>query len=100
MNAIKTIRQGDLLIILDRPQDPSAKPRRDRTLARGEATGHHHTLTAGTVYGTLGAQQWIVLDDPAELEHQEHATITIPPGVHEVRVQREYAPDAIRNVAD
>lgn len=94
------IRQGDVVIILDQGQDPNAKPRRDRTLAKGEVTNHHHTLTAGTVYGTLGAQQWIVLDEPAELVHQEHDTLTIPPGVHEVRIQREYSPQEVRNVAD
>jgi hypothetical protein len=97
----KIIRHGDVFIILDAGgQDPNAKPRRDRTLALGEATGHTHTLTAGTVYGELAGRQWIVLDEPAELKHQEHDTLVIPPGVHEVRIQREYHPEEIRRVMD
>lgn len=100
MQKQNVIRQGDVFIILDQGADPNAKPRRDRTLARGEATGHHHTLTTGKVYGELGLKQWIVLDEPAELQHQEHGTLTIPAGVHEVRIQREYHPEAVRNVED
>lgn len=97
----RIIRQGDVWIFVDAGgQDPNAIPRRDRTLARGEVTGHHHTLTAGTVYGTLGGRQWVVLDEPTELQHQEHAPLVIPAGIHEVRIQREYSPEAIRPVAD
>jgi len=96
----KVIRQGDVYIVLNGSKPTSAKPRKDRTLALGEATGHHHTLTAGVVYGEMAGQQWIVLDTDTDLTHQEHATVTIPPGVHEVRIQREYTPQAIRRVVD
>ena len=96
----KIIRHGDVFIILDSGKPDDAPARKDRTLALGEATGHTHTLTAGTVYGELAGRQWIVLDEPAELTHQEHETLVIPPGVHEVRIQREYHPEEIRRVMD
>lgn len=96
----KVIRQGDVYIVLNQSKPQAAKAREDRTLALGDATGHHHTLTVGTVYGEMAGTQWIVLDEPAQLTHQEHADLTIPPGVHEVRIQREYTPQAIRRVID
>jgi len=97
----KIIRQGDVYIVLNTDKTRGARQRKDRTLALGEATGHHHTLTAGTVYGELDGQQWIVLDEPTELTHQEHDTLDIPVGVHEVRIQREYVPNAVsRRVLD
>ena len=99
MEKKKVIRQGDVYIILN-TGTPEGNAREDRTLALGEATGHHHTLTAGQVFGTLQGTQWIVLEEPTKLTHQEHATITIPAGVHEVRIQREYTPQAIRRVID
>ena len=94
------IRQGDVYIILDAGKPKEASKRKDRTLALGEATGHHHTLNTGTVFGKLAGQQWIVLDEPALLVHQEHTALEIPIGVHEVRIQREYHPQEIRRVVD
>ena len=34
------------------------------------------------------------------LTHDEHGPITLEPGVYKVRIQREYSPEAIHNVAD
>ena len=96
----QVIRQGDVYIVLDSEKPVTAKPRQDRTLALGEATGHHHTLATGVVYGELAGQQWIVLEEATTLTHQEHAALIIPFGVHEVRIQREYHPEAIRRVMD
>jgi hypothetical protein len=97
---MKVIRQGDVYIVLNQTKPTYASLRKDRTLALGEATGHHHTLTAGNVYGELAGKQWIVLDEETELQHQEHATVVIPIGIHEVRIQREYTPQEIRRVMD
>ena len=96
----QVIVQGDVVIVLDVSKPASAKPRKDRTLALGEATGHHHTLETGTVYGELNGQQWIMLDEPTPLVHQEHGVLVIPPGVHEVTIEREYTPARIRRVID
>jgi hypothetical protein len=38
--------------------------------------------------------------DPVDLVHEEHATITIDPGVYRVQRMREYAPEAPRRLAD
>lgn len=97
---LQIIRQGDVIIKLNQAKPEEAKKRKDRTLALGEATGHHHTLTKGEVYGSMDGVQWIVLDEETELTHQEHDILVIPPGVHEVIIQREYAPEEIRRVID
>lgn len=96
----KVIRQGDVWVILDQNKPESAKRRKDKTLAFGEATGHHHTLTGGVVFGELDGEQWIVLDEEEKLVHQTHGVLTIPIGIHEVRIGREYHPEEIRRVID
>jgi len=97
---VKVVRQGDLYIVLNQSKPIDANKRDDKVLAVGEATGHNHVLTEGLVYGELAGKQWIVLEQPAEIVHQEHATVTIPIGVHEVRIQREYTPKKIVRVRD
>lgn len=100
MEKKRVIRQGDVYIVLNTGKPEEAQVRKDRTLALGEVTGHHHTLTQGTVFGEMAGTQWIVLDEPALLTHQEHASLQIPVGIHEVRIQREYHPEEIRRVVD
>lgn len=105
-------RQGDVLLV---PVDniPSAaklgKPEHGRwILAHGEVTGHHHSLLVEDGVELVTAQEadelrmWLSVTtaEPVPLEHQEHDTIPVAPGLYEVRRQREYSPEAIRNVQD
>lgn len=72
-------------------------------LARGEATGHHHSCVAERAEMTLeddGVRLLAVGPEGVVLEHQEHGPITLEPGVYEVIQQREYTPEEIRNVKD
>ena len=39
-------------------------------------------------------------DGGAELKHEEHATITLPPGNYRIRRQREWTAENVRIVAD
>lgn len=106
----KIYRQGDVLLIpvASIPASAPVKAEANRLiLARGEATGHHHSFTlADTVAlfredGSGGGLFLSVTGDaPAALEHQEHTALAIPPGNYRVRIQREYHPQAVRNVAD
>ena len=119
-------RQGDVLLIR---RDRSVKglklvPREGRrvVLALGEATGHHHSIAARNCSLYLDEQRPVSEADAATmiarlgggtipdrvlnvrrtvaLTHQEHETIKLPPGQYVVRIQREYSPQALRNVAD
>lgn len=97
----KVLRQGDVVIMLDQPMPEGLRKREDTILAEGEVTGHYHALPeTAEVYGELDGVQWVVVEEPSELTHQEHDTLIIPPGVHEVRIQREYSPEKIRRVVD
>jgi len=111
-------RQGDVLIerILTIPT--SAKKQRQSAriiLAHGEVTGHHHALetadpadwwkegeisTANQKPTTLAGELFVSLPAGGVVTHQEHSEITLPAGNYRIIRQREYAPEAIHNVAD
>jgi len=103
-------RQGDILLIpIGKIPTNAEAVRREHgklILAHGEVTGHHHAFAVDVRNVELvtkeGAEQLYLMVHgvSAPLTHQEHATIDVAPGVYEVRRQREYSPEAIRNVAD
>lgn len=115
---MKMYRQGDVLLVAISPAiSKSIKPGRDlreektgRTvLAYGEVTGHAHVvehIKDGVVelFENLDSSGAFVLlrvsGRTAKLKHDEHETISLPPGDYRVIRQREYSPEAIRNVAD
>lgn len=107
---METYRQGDVLLqrISTLPADAApCKVEGDVILAWGEVTGHAHRLKPETVkpFAKGGvwsptAERFIQALDGAQLTHEEHSTITLPAGTYRVVQQREYFPDAIRNVAD
>lgn len=109
-------RQGDVLII---PLAGHAPPAHAKPLAReggrvvlahGEVTGHAHAIGSpraalfrddGSNGGSNGRTLLQVIGaDAVQLSHEEHGTIALDPGLYEVRRQREYSPEEIRNVAD
>jgi len=102
------IRQGDVLVMAGK-DDPRAKPLEREggsvVLAHGEVTGHKHQIRAanvghlkaeGAAYDLLRVTEGV----EALLEHEEHATIVIPPGVHHVVRQREWSDEMARRVED
>lgn len=108
--------QGDVLIrkVLD-PIDtskmtPVARDAQGRlVLAQGEATGHHHAIIEPTAIlledPTTGDRYLVVSETGAILAHEEHASHSLGAGTYRVgndgiTTQREYTPEAIRNVAD
>ena len=99
-------RQGDVLIVPVKTVPKDARPiqREGGTivLAHGEATGHTHAIAepSAMFFEAAGAHRFLSLVKPARLQHEEHAPIYLPAGNYEVIRQREYTPEAIRNVAD
>lgn len=101
-------RQGDVLIlgVKSVPKNVEVVDRENGlvVLAHGEATGHVHAIKSKKAAlfrdPKLMAIFMTVTDEPVALEHEEHDTITIPPGNYRVIRQVEYSPEAIRNVAD
>ena len=83
------------------------KLRKDRKWAEGEVTGHAHRCVAddcevydlpeeGEDRRSLGAPSG------TDVTHEEHETISLPPGKYDIRRQREIDPDTedVRVVAD
>ncbi len=98
---MKQYRQGDVLLV-QVDEMPAGAEKLDHTIvARGEATGHNHAFAPGAATLFQSADRVFVLaEQPAALTHQEHGIVVVAPGVYEVRIQREYAPQAVRRVAD
>jgi hypothetical protein len=102
-------RQGDVLIIpvesIPERLDPIDREEGRVVLAHGEVTGHARAIKAEAAALFRAPKLMAVFmkvsgDAPVALEHDDHDTIMIPPGTYRVVRQREYAPEAIRNVAD
>ena len=99
-------RHGDLLLVLVDEIPAGAKRLtgpRAKTLAEGEATGHHHRLLdKGTLVMTPNGQLYPRAPKAgASVVHEEHARIDLPQGNYKVVIQREYQPAAApRRVVD
>jgi hypothetical protein len=104
-------RQGDVLIErIDALPDDLRQLDGPVILAEGEATGHAHAIRSkhATLFVRSSAplplppaeEKFLRLDRPAGLVHQEHAPIVLDAGNYRVLRQREYTPEAIRNVID
>lgn len=104
------IRQGDVLLVPVKALPPAAVPAPAEDgrliLARGEATGHHHSIALSqraTLFredGSGGGLFLAVTGAPVALEHQEHAALAVPAGKYAVRIQRVFSSGMARRVAD
>jgi hypothetical protein len=109
-------RQGDVLIVaLDAipsdqiqyteiPRDAVSVSRGPHgfALADGKATGHTHRIDSehASLY-QLDGVRFLVVSAPVELVHEEHGTITIPPGAYRVTGHHEAQPGELpRQVED
>ena len=72
-------------------------------LAYGEVTGHCHQIKdieSVALYEDANGKMFLRVIETAEVTHEEHFVISIPPGMYERIVQREYSPEEIRSVQD
>jgi hypothetical protein len=102
-------RQGDVLIrrVSRLPKgSKDVTPKGRVVLAHGEVTGHAHAIAEGEAsefsLADAGAavRRFLKVVSEATVRHEEHAPIPLPSGIYEIVIQRDYAPDAIRSVAD
>jgi len=88
-------RQGDLGITPIKELPANLKKVDNPILAYGEATGHHHKLLERTanqfeVLEDSQGDRYLKINQPTDLVHEEHKTITIKKGLYWVRNEREY----------
>lgn len=108
-------RQGDVMFkrVAELPRGMATTKRENGTVAYGEVTGHSHHLadlaTADVLEFGAGKDLFVRVsedgislsgDPGATFVHEEHGPIHLPPGNYQVQIQREYSPEAIRNVLD
>lgn len=110
--------QGDILIEKVADAEATAPinvdPDGSVVLGRGEVTGHRHRFT-GDSGAVMFRDDGLARDVPsqlylghvkiadaggAELVHEEHDTIKLPPGTYRIRRQREFDAGEARLVAD
>ena len=102
------IRQGDVLIVATDNIPAAAKPvpleNGRLILAHGEVTGHAHVVEGDAVFLAADldemADRYLRVLSECSVVHDEHETLTLPPGTFRVVRQREYTPERIVNVAD
>ena len=99
-------RHGDLVLTTTTIPEQAHRTHKGRlVLAEGEVTGHAHVIDSpdAELWGTAGSDMLflrVLADAGVDLFHDEHDTLTIPPGDWRVTRQREYAPEAPLYVAD
>ena len=100
---MKLIRQGDVLLKRIKAL-PTKLVKKDKTLAFGEITGHHHSFAKVAqvqVFKDKGGKQFCEVVEDSVLEHQDHANVTVEKGLYEVTIQREFdIVEGVRQVAD
>jgi hypothetical protein len=94
-------RQGDLLFLWQETR-PSVdlNIRQSNIIVAGEATGHAHRLQSGTILEAPDGTLYLDITQTTQVVHEEHGPITLDPGMWLVVRQREYSPEAIRQVRD
>lgn len=106
---MKTYRQGDVMIRQIKSIPRTAKDitsNKRIVLAYGEVTGHAHAIAQGEALeftmedAAKAVRRFLQVVGLATVRHEEHAPIELPPGCYEIIQQREYHPEAIRNVED
>jgi hypothetical protein len=104
---MKLFRQGDVMLmqVATLPKGAKETPSKEEgriVLAYGEVTGHAHAIDSklATEYAWQGDRLIHVGKKGAQVLHEEHAPVILEEGTYKVIQQREYFPEAIRNVAD
>lgn len=100
-SAMRIYRQGDVIIVaidtIPTEAKPVARENGRIVLAHGEVTGHAHAIDAPDTEAmflatdlTEMADRFLRVEQEVRVVHDEHDTITLPPGNYLVRRQREY----------
>jgi hypothetical protein len=108
---LKSVRQGDVCLIRIEKLPAGCVevlPEGDRVvLAYGEVTGHSHAVYGVTKEApnvrlwSAGAERFLQVLTRSDLQHEEHSTVVLEPGIYQLPGQYEFSEEhAPRQVAD
>ena len=99
------IRQGDVFLFPVDSIPSTCKPIGREggrvVLAHGEVTGHAHAFeNEGVMLMEGDGENWLKVNEPSTLKHEEHKHVEVKKGLYKVVRQREYSPEKISYVRD
>lgn len=97
-------QQGDVLMKGVNIDPTSFTKLKTLTLQEGEVTGHSHVVSgdAALYEDSATKQRFLQVLSESVVRHEEHRTITLPPGVYKIGIVREvdHLSNIIRRVVD
>ena len=87
---MKLYRQGDVLLKSIESLPKGVTKNDSKVLAYGEVTGHSHRFEGEGVVTYGNPIQYIDVQMPSPLIHEEHKEVIILPGIYEVLHEREW----------
>lgn len=88
------LQQGDVLLfqVNSLPNGKKKLLAKDKIVVmEGEATGHCHTINSvGSKFWEIDSVQYLKLDEPTDIVHQEHGPITVDEGIWMIGRVREH----------
>lgn len=108
----KNYRQGEVLIFgvekdpgktkYSKGWEKKLKPVKDNVIIEGEISGHKHEVINGRLYESPDKKGKMILEagEGCQVIHPEHKPISVPKGVYEIDIQREYDGKDARKVKD
>jgi hypothetical protein len=97
---MEMFRQGDVLITRIARLPEGMNERQSKIILAGEGTRHAHRLLQGRVLEDERGALFLEVLQHTHVVHEEHNPLTLEPGYYQIIRQREYTPEAIRNVED
>lgn len=90
------IVQGDVFFteVNEIPKKATAvmKKARGYIIAEGEATGHAHIIDDDIKLYEKDGTLYLRTLNPVEVRHEEHRPVSLPPGIWQIGIVREYDP--------
>ncbi|HEX6480454.1 MAG TPA: hypothetical protein VF043_16570 [Ktedonobacteraceae bacterium] len=97
---MEMFRQGDVLITRIARLPEGLNERQDKIILAGEVTGHTHRLVQGRVLEDARGALFLEVLQQTQVVHEEHRPLSLEPGSYQITRQREYTPEAIREIED
>ncbi|MDG6918485.1 MAG: hypothetical protein JRN62_03510 [Nitrososphaerota archaeon] len=90
--------QGDVIVERVSEVPKNAVKATSKTLSLHSESGNNHVLNASAVFNADSEESYVIADEPTQMTHPQHPTLSLAPGIYSVRHVRDYTPR--RNMLD